>query len=408
MAVVSEADRIDLDPAAAFRLRSAAPPVMRLSRKVLGGFATVGAVMILGGMFYSANQRNGKLAGGSELAGAGTKAKPDGLSDLPQDYSMVLPGKLPPPLPTSQPRGQIVHGEIGQPIPVAGTEGVDPEEGRLAQEAEAARTSQLFAGGASRSAAGGASDPAPGGLSGPAPERKISTGQAEAGLPLDSGSMQNMQDRKMAFVNGPTDHRAVSPDRLETPVSRYVIQAGTVIPAALITGVRSDLPGQVIAQVTQNVYDSPTGRYRVIPQGAKLIGVYDSQVAFGQDRLLLTWNRLIMPDGRSIALERQPGTDTQGFTGLEDDVDQHWSRLAMGAVLSTVLGIGAEIGTNANTSSIASALQQGSGSALSQTGSQLTQRNLNIPPTITIRPGFPMRVIINRDLVLTPYQGPKT
>jgi type IV secretion system protein TrbI len=214
-----------------------------------------------------------------------------------------------------------------------------------------------------------------------------------------------MQDRKIAFANGAVDRKTVSPDHLENPVSRYVLQAGSVIPAALITGMRSDLPGQVTAQVTQNIYDSPTGMYLVIPQGAKLIGTYDSQVAFGQDRLMLVWTRLMMPNGRSIVLERQPAADPQGFIGLEDEADQHWDRLVMGAVLSTAIGIGAELGSNANDSSIASALRQGSSNSLSQTGQQITGRNLNIQPTLTIRPGFPVRVIINRDLVLAAYQG---
>jgi type IV secretion system protein VirB10 len=113
----------------------------------------------------------------------------------------------------------------------------------------------------------------------------------------------------------------------------------------------------------------------------------------------LVWTRLIIPNGRSIVLERQPGADPQGFIGLEDEVDQHWRRIAMAVVLSTVIGIGAELGSNANDSAIASALRQGSSNSLSQTGQQITQRNLNIQPTLTIRPGFPVRVFINRDLV---------
>jgi type IV secretion system protein VirB10 len=184
-----------------------------------------------------------------------------------------------------------------------------------------------------------------------------------------------------------------------------VVQAGSVVPAALITGIRSDLPGQVTAQVTGNVYDSPSGHYLLIPQGSKLVGTYDSQVASGQNRLLLVWTRLLMPNGRSIVLERQPGADTQGFTGLEDEVDQHWDRLAMAAVLSTVLGIGSELGSTGNDSAIASALRQGASNSLSQTGQQVVQRNLNIQPTLTVRPGFPVRVIVTRDLVLTPYQS---
>jgi type IV secretion system protein TrbI len=222
--------------------------------------------------------------------------------------------------------------------------------------------------------------------------------------PLDPDSLLNMQDRKRAFLTAPVDRKIVSSDRLANPASRYIVQAGAVIPAALITGIRSDLPGQVTAQVTENVYDSPTGRYLLIPQGSKLIGVYDSQVSFGQDRALLVWTRLIMPSGRSILLERQLGADTQGFAGLEDEVDHHWARLFGAAALSTLLGVGAELGASSNDSAILSALRRGSTDSLNQTGQQVMRRNLNVQPTITIRPGFPVRVIVNRDLVLTPYR----
>ena len=139
-------------------------------------------------------------------------------------------------------------------------------------------------------------------------------------------------------------------------------------------------------------------------QGSKLIGAYDSQVSFGQDRVLLVWTRLIMPNGRSIVLERQPGADTQGFAGLEDEVDHHWTRLVGAAALSTLLGVGAELGATNNDSAILTALRRGSTDSLNQTGQQVVRRNLNIQPTITIRPGFPVRVIVNRDLVLVPYR----
>ena len=183
------------------------------------------------------------------------------------------------------------------------------------------------------------------------------------------------------------------------------MQAGAVIPAALITGIRSDLPGQVTAQVTESVFDSPTGKYLLIPQGSRLIGAYDSQVSFGQDRVLLVWTRLVMPNGRSIVLERQLGADTQGFAGLEDEVDHHWGRLLGAAALSTLLGVGSELGASGNDSAIVTALRRGSIDSLNQTGQQVVRRNLNIQPTLTIRPGFPVRVIVNRDLVLGPYQG---
>jgi type IV secretion system protein VirB10 len=189
---------------------------------------------------------------------------------------------------------------------------------------------------------------------------------------------------------------------------RHLWCRGTVIPAALITGIRSDLPGQITAQVTENIYDTPTGRARLIPQGARLIGLYDSQVAFGQSRVLLVWTRLIMPNGRSIVLERQQGADVGGYSGLEDEVDNHWGELAKAALLSTVLSVGSEVGSgadNGNNTAILQALRLGAANSLNQTGQQVVRRNLNIQPTLTIRPGFPVRVIVNRDLILEPYRG---
>ena len=184
-----------------------------------------------------------------------------------------------------------------------------------------------------------------------------------------------------------------------------MVQAGTVIPGALLTGIRSDLPGQITAQVTENVYDSPSGRSLLIPQGARLIGTYDSQVAFGQSRVLLVWTRLIMPNGKSIVLERQPGADAAGYSGLEDEVDNHWGMLFKAAMLSTLLSVGSEAGTGSNENSLVQALRQGASQSFNQTGQQIVGRYLNIQPTLTIRPGFPVRVIVNRDLVLEPYQG---
>ena len=152
------------------------------------------------------------------------------------------------------------------------------------------------------------------------------------------------QDHKLAFLNGNIDRRTTSPDRVQPPASPFVLQAGAVIPASLITGLRSDLPGQVTAQVTEDVYDSPTGKTLLIPQGSRLVGQYDAQIAFGQSRALLVWNRLIMPNGKSIVLERQPGADTEGYAGLEDEVDNHWGMLFKAAILSTILSVGSEAG----------------------------------------------------------------
>jgi type IV secretion system protein VirB10 len=363
------------------------------------GLAAVAALAISSALIWALYQGHGPTGGG-ELYNTENKPTPDGLTTLPRDYTGV-PRNVPvlgPPLP----------GDLGRPIRNAqvavagpGEPAVDPEQQRITQENEAARTSRLFA---TTSVRERPTTP----LTSPAPipadqQPATQIGQVEA-PPLDPDSILNMQDRKLAFLTAPVDRKTVSPDRLANPASGYVVQAGAVIPAALITGIRSDLPGQVTAQVTEHVYDSPTGRYLLIPQGAKLIGLYDSQISFGQDRVLLVWTRLIMPNGRSIVLERQPGADTQGFAGLEDDVDQHWGRLFMAAALSTLLGVGSELGATNNDNSIVTALRRGSSDSLNQTGQQVVRRNLNIQPTLTIRPGFPVRVIVNRDLVLAPYQ----
>jgi type IV secretory pathway VirB10-like protein len=143
-------------------------------------------------------------------------------------------------------------------------------------------------------------------------------------------------------------------------------------------------------------------------QGTRLVGIYNSQVAFGQSRVLLVWTRLIMPNGRSIVLERQPGADTAGYSGLEDEVDNHWGALFKAAALSTLLGVGSELGSTTGTGSnsdVITALRRGSSDSLNQTGQKVVQRNLNVQPTLTVRPGFPVRVIVNRDLVLEPYKG---
>jgi hypothetical protein len=144
-------------------------------------------------------------------------------------------------------------------------------------------------------------------------------------------------------------------------------------------------------------------------QGARMLGIYDSHVTHGQSRVLLVWTRLIMPNGRSIVLERLQGTDAGGYAGLEDEVDQHWGDLSKAALLSTLLEVGAELGAGTDAgngnSAIIQALRHGAGDALNQTGQQIVRRNLNIQPTLTIRPGFPVRVMVNRDLVLEPYKG---
>jgi type IV secretion system protein VirB10 len=377
------------DIAAELRLHPERPPVTRLSRRVLIGLAGVATIAVLGAVFWALDSRRNKQDSATELYNTEHKTTSDELAKLPRDYTGLPPGvpQLGPPLP----------GDFGRPMLQRGPQGIDPEQQRVAQESEAARTSRLYTPATTVNR-----------VSSPSASTTQVAHETVGSIdkpPIDADAVQNMQDRKLAFLNGPTDKRTVSAEKLEGPASKYVVQAGSVIPAALLTGIRSDLPGQVTAQVTEGVYDSPSGRYLLIPQGSKLIGVYDSQVSFGQSRVLLVWTRIVFPNGRSIVLERQPGADPEGYAGLEDQVDYHWGRLFMAAALSTLLGVGSELGANSTDSDIVRALRRGSSDSLNQTGQQIVRRNLNVQPTLTIRPGFPVRVIVNRDLVLSPYQS---
>lgn len=372
-----------------FRLRSEGPRVMRLSRGVLIGGTALASILICGVVLWALQGDRLRGAAPQDLYTTDRPRMADGLAGLPRDYTAV-PRDVPP-------LGPPLPGDLGRPIVAAqthsGPSAPDAEQQRRAQETEAARVSRLFApGNRQQQTVGGGSSGSQGSPSGVMPS-------------MDEASIQNAQDRKLAFMNAPIDRRTVSPDRLAKPASPYVLQAGAVIPAALITGLRSDLPGQIAAQVTENVYDSPTGGSLLIPQGARLIGVYDSQVSFGQSRLLLVWTRLLLPNGYSIVLERQPGADAAGQAGLEDGVDHHWGSLFKAALLSTILAVGTELGSDQNDSDIVRALRRGTGDTLNQAGQQVVRRNLNIQPTLTIRPGYPVRVIVTRDLVLQPYRG---
>ena len=178
-----------------------------------------------------------------------------------------------------------------------------------------------------------------------------------------------------------------------------------LIAASLVTGLNSDLPGMVVAQVTQNVYDSRTGRTVLVPQGARLIGRYDSVVAFGQSRALLVWQRLVLPDGASLMLANLPATDAAGYAGVADQVDFHTWRLLRGIGLSTLLGVGTQLTFGGSEADLVRALRESAQSNADRAGQRIVERNLDIQPTIRVRPGFPVRVLVHKDLVLRPWRG---
>jgi len=386
-----------IEAADPMRLRADAPRVTRLSRKVLAGIGLAASVGLGGALIYALQTRDG---GGptDELYSTENRSTADGLAGLPRDYSGVP--RLGPPLPGDLGRPILDAQNRGQPVPAPGmatpNPGLSAEEQRRLQEIETARTSRLFSGTENRTAP-------PAGAGSVAVAPPPTPDLTSLGL-APQPATPTAQDRQLAFLNAAVDRRTVSPDRVAAPASPNILQAGAVIAAALITGIRSDLPGQITAQVTENVYDSPTGRILLVPQGTRLIGQYDNGVGFGQRRVLLVWNRLILPNGRSIVLERQPGADTEGYAGLEDGVDYHWWDLAKAAALSTLLGVGAELATDDN-DRLVQAIRDGGQNTINDAGQQIVRRQLNIAPTLTIRPGFPVCVIVTRDLVLEPYGG---
>jgi len=371
------------------QLRGEPPRVMRLSRKTLAIIGAAGGTAIGVALFWALQPAVPNAADNLVATGEGRKAEV--VTGGPADYGMAAklephPGDLNGSTLGAGGEGGTVPtptvGEASQVDPRAAV--IEQHRTRMAHESETARSSGLFFAGARgeavNSEASSVEDP--------------TAGRTDLAAPR----------KREPFLRNQRAGATENPARLTEPSSPYVVQAGSVIPAALITGIQSDLPGQVTAQVTQNVFDSATGRALLIPQGSRLIGAYDSKIAAGQNRVLLAWDRLILPDGRSIDLVHQPGADASGMAGLADRIDHHWGHLFKAALISTVLGVGAELGSD-DDDRIVRALRDSSQDTIGETGRQLVSRQIAIPPTITVRPGFIFRVIVTRDLVLEPNAG---
>jgi type IV secretion system protein VirB10 len=198
----------------------------------------------------------------------------------------------------------------------------------------------------------------------------------------------------------------------EAPRSPYELRAGFVVPATLISGINSDLPGQIMAQVSQDVYDTATGRWKLIPQGARLVGRYSSDVAYGQARVLVAWQRIVFPDGKAMDIGAMPGADSAGFAGFHDEVNNHYIRLFTGAFLMSGVTAGIALsqdrgaGVFGGRPTASSALSEALGQQLGQVTAQLISRNLSIAPTLEIRPGYRFNVVVTKDMTFSkPYKA---
>lgn len=391
---VVAAPRQKLDPETLV-IRARPRPAVRFKRSVIVGLAAAGA----GGLTlvcWSAMRDHGMptTSDMSELSQPGA-ARREALSALPVDYAAVP--KLGPPLP----------GDLGRPIlerqaalndaPVqegkmANGQAIEAEQERQVTEAKAARGSPLLVHASELLQASGAPK------AGLSPENP-----AVGSRSLVDPSDTNAQQRKLDFVAANDGDASINPHEVMGTPSPYLLSAGSVIAASLITGLRSDLPGIVSAQVTTNVFDSPTGHILLVPQGARLIGSYDSVVAFGQKRALVVWQRIVFPDGSSLSLDNAPATDPSGYSGLADKVDFHTWALLKGVAISTLLGVSAQLQFSGG-NDLVEAVRQSTQQSVSRAGDQLTSKALDIQPTITVRPGAPVRLVVHHDLVLRPWK----
>ena len=403
-------------------LRTRPRPVTRLNRTTLAA-AIGGLTIAVFGLALWGLRKPPKGASAEEQPrNVEHVARAEGLDTLPSDYASIPQPKAAP-----APRLGAPIGELGRPVlreeqagglptlPERQSFTPSPEEDALRtqrlkdeQEGEAAQKSAVLVQLKHSQAQTDHTESA----SAASEEHTDAVGPS----PSDSSSVRTpaaptSQEHKQTFLNGNSttaESRIYGSGALLTPRSSAQLMAGTVISAALMTGIDSDLPGEIEAQVTSPVYDTVTGHLLLIPQGARLLGQYDSQIAYGQRRVLLAWTRLIMPDGSSIVLDRLPGVDTTGQAGLEDRVDWHLGRVASGAALSTALGVAAALAEPNQVATSGSGVviiagKQSLQDSLNQVGQEITRRNLDVQPTLQIRPGFPVRVIVNRDLVLRPY-----
>ncbi|WP_462399767.1 TrbI/VirB10 family protein [Desulfovibrio piger] len=248
--------------------------------------------------------------------------------------------------------------------------------------------------------------------SGSAPGKPSMSMSDASGLHERSYDLAADKDKEAFFDRAAKDASWISPYSRMVG-QQFELKTGAVIPGVMVTGINSDLPGNIIAQVSQNVFDSVTGKHLLLPQGAKLFGVYDSRVIYGQERVLVAWNRVVFPDGSSITLGAMPGSDMAGNAGYTDEVNNHYFRIFGSAVLMSLMSGGMAYTMdsldNSNSESDKPTLQNEMGSALAaqlgQATLQLLQKNLNIKPTLEIRPGYQFNVIVTKDLVFErPYR----
>ena len=411
----------DIVPNLSIRARPRA--VRRFSRKaLLGGAAVLGAVMFAALAMALQSPVHDEKA--EELYNVTHKPMAAGLELLPKTYEEMKPS-LGPPLPGDLGAAYLSKDQAVSMPPIAEASLKPRPQRRVSYIApppsyqpaapvyvpptQQPKTQSLFfnvgrkasGGQLQQYASAGPVDQLSQGLGFPVPQIP-GYPAPPTGFDLNGGQSDlNGQADKQAFLERDADG-IYNSHGLVSPRSPYQVMAGNIIPASLVTGLNSDLPGQVIGQVTENVYDTVTGQHLLIPQGSRLMGRYDSVIAFGQSRALVVWTRLILPNGDSIQLDNLPGSDSQGFAGLKDKVDKHTWQFIKGAALSSLLSIGSELASD-DGDRLTRALQNAGQDTANIAGQRIIDRNLNVQPTLKVRQGWRFNVIVSRDLILKPY-----
>jgi type IV secretion system protein VirB10 len=394
--VLPPPSKLDAEPLV---LRGSSGHAIRFRRSVVLTIAVAAMTLVLLASWFALRAPAPRGSATDEPRTISDGSPAEELANAPATYSDIP--HLGPPLPGDLGKPILEH-EGAQEITASGpaaAAAIDAERQQLRAQGKAARESGLLVRDA-KQAQPLVPPPADEGR----PTQLATTSGSQNDRPaLDANADPNAQVRKESFASR-TDDVDVDPHRLRPPSGPPVLAAGSVIAASLITGLRSDLPGVVTAQVTENVFDSATGDTLLVPQGARLIGTYDSVIAFGQRRAFLIWQRIVFPDGSSVHIDNVQATDPSGYTGLADKVDFHSWMLLKGVVLSTLLGVSSNLALSGQ-GDLVQAIRMSTQDSVSRAGDQITSRNLQVQPTITIRPGTTVRLVVHHDLVLAPWQS---
>ena len=343
-------------------IRARAPSPRRLSRKVLLAGAIAAASVVTLALFYGLSERPRRNAAEADaVAAAG--GPPESIRNAASQYEA----------------GDLPDGRLDPPQDMLWGDHPPPQAAELAPPQDASWRS----GGANSGAGAGPVAPDAQTLARGSPIIFASRDEARGVEREDEGRLDS---------------------RLVPPRSRYELIAGSVIPAALVTALNSDLPGSVIAQVTSNVYDSVSGDYLLIPQGSRLIGEYRAAPSYGDRRLLLVWNRLIFPNGWSISLRGMQGADPSGASGVRDRTDNHLGRLAGAVALSAIVSVVADNAEDDDQNNFSQSVGDAAAAEAARTGGRIIDRELQVRPTLRVRAGASVRVLVTRDIQLRPYR----